>query len=78
MINTKKELKEIIQLERNLWIKRNYPSKKPKHVRSKEILFMSALRHVEYYSNKHGMRSCVFLGGGGYLENCVQIFRHNL
>ena len=55
MINTKDELRELIQLEKNLWIKRNYPTTRPKHVRSKEILFVSALRHVEYYSDKRGI-----------------------
>lgn len=67
MINTKDELRELIRLEKNLWIKRNYPTTRPKHVRSKELLFVSALRHVEYYSDKRGIGKL----GGVLLESTI-------
>lgn len=60
MIDTKEKLNEWISVERALWIKRNYPKGAPKHIRSKELLFVSALRHVEYYSTQTGIRK---LGG---------------
>lgn len=54
MINSNGTLNEWVQLERALWIKRNYPNGAPKRVRSKELLFQSALRHVEFYMMQTG------------------------
>lgn len=51
MIESKKELDEYINLERTLWIRRNYPNNIPKRIHSKELSFVSALRHVEYCSS---------------------------
>lgn len=62
MIDTKEKLNEWISVERALWVKRNYPKGAPKHIKSKELLFISALRHVEYYSTQTGLRKI----GGGY------------
>lgn len=61
MIDTKEKLNDWISVERALWIKRNYPKGAPKIIRSKELLFVSALRHVEYYSTQKGVRKA-----GGY------------
>lgn len=49
MIESKKEMKQWIELERKVWIKRNYPSGVKKKVFRKELLFQSVLRHAEYY-----------------------------
>ena len=54
MIESKKEMKQWIELERKIWIKRNYPSGVKKKVFRKELLFQSVLRHAEYYSNVKG------------------------
>lgn len=52
VIKDKNELKETIQYERNLWIKRMYPQAKPKKIRSLTLLFMKALRIVEFYGKQ--------------------------
>ena len=45
----KKEMKQWIELERKVWIKRNYPSGVKKKVFRKELLFQSVLRHAEIF-----------------------------
>lgn len=55
-IKTKKELKEIIRLEKMLWIKRMYPQGAPKRIHSLTPLFMKALRCNEYYANVSKLR----------------------
>lgn len=47
-IRTSTELKEIILEEQQLWSIINRPKQNPKSVHSKEILFVKALRHLEY------------------------------
>lgn len=48
-IRDKKQLKLIIQYERELWIKRMYPGGSPKSIRSLTLIFMKALRNTEFY-----------------------------
>ena len=68
MIESKKEMKQWIELERKIWIKRNYPSGVKKKVFRKELLFQSVLRHAEYYSNVKGASKIIGIWKGAV--NC--------
>ena len=76
MIESKKEMKQWIELERKVWIKRNYPSGVKKKVFRKELLFQSVLRHAEYYSNVKGASKII----GIYWKILFKIMssRHNV
>lgn len=76
MIESKKEMKQWIELERKIWIKRNYPSGVKKKVFRKELLFQSVLRHAEYYSNVKGASKII----GIYWKILFKIMssRHNV
>lgn len=48
-ISCKEDLKKIIAYERAIWTRRMYPHGAPKHISSPTLLFMQALRTIEYY-----------------------------
>lgn len=48
-IHSKEDLKKVIAYERMIWTTRMYPHGAPKHIFSPTLLFMRALRTIEYY-----------------------------
>lgn len=64
-IKSKKELENIIQYERKMWIARMYPQGAPSKVRSITLLYMKALRKVEYYGKLP--KTAKICAGGGYI-----------
>lgn len=51
-IKNKQELDEIIQYERDIYIKKLYPNLLNKNIKNKTLLFMKALRKAEYFKGK--------------------------
>lgn len=51
-IKNKQELDEIIQYERDIYIKKLYPNSLNKNIKNKTLLFMKALRKAEYFKGK--------------------------
>lgn len=70
-ISSKKDLENIIQYERKMWIARMYPQGAPSKVRSITLLYMKALRKVEYYGKLPKTAKYV-RGGVHFLEKYVQ------
>ena len=70
-INSKKDLENIIQYEKKMWIARMYPQGAPSKVRSITLLYMKALRKVEYYG-KLPKKAKICAGGVHFLEIYVQ------
>ena len=70
-ISSKKDLENIIQYERKMWIARMYPQGAPSKVRSITLLYMKALRKVEYYG-KLPKTAKICAGGVHFLEKYVQ------
>lgn len=69
-IKNKQELREIISYEKNLWIKRMYPNGNKYKIRNFTLLYMKALRYVEYYLDKSKIQR---LGGGTTFGNqCIK------
>ena len=64
-INRKKDLDNLIQYERKMWIAIMYPHGTPSKVRNITLLYMKALRKVEYYGNLPQMAK--YVCGGGYI-----------
>lgn len=62
-IRSKEELRSVIRYERELWKARMYPHGAPSKVRNITLVYMKALRKVEYYGKLSKMRK--ILGGGG-------------
>lgn len=71
-INSKKDLENIIQYERKMWIARMYPQGTPSKVRSITLLYMKALRKVEYYGKLPKTAKICAGGGVHFLEIYVQ------
>ena len=63
-ISSKKDLENIIQYERKMWIAIMYPQGAPSKVRSITLLYMKALRKVEYYGK---LPKTAKICAGGYI-----------
>ena len=63
-IRSKEELRSVIRYERELWKARMYPHGAPSKVRNITLVYMKALRKVEYYRKLSKMRKIL---GGGYI-----------
>lgn len=61
-IRSKEELRSVIRYERELWKARMYPQGASSKVRNITLVYMKALRKVEYYGKLSKMRK--ILGGG--------------
>lgn len=61
MLQSKQELKRVITYEKKLWIKKMRPNERGKDIRSLTIIYMKALRIVEYYKVKSVFEK---IGGG--------------
>lgn len=69
-IRSKEELRSVIRYERELWKARMYPHGAPSKVRNITLVYMNALRKVEFYGKLSKMRK--ILGGVHLLENYIQ------
>lgn len=62
-IRSKEELRSVIRYERELWKARMYPHGASSKVRNATLVYMKALRKVEYYGKLSKREK--FWGGGG-------------
>lgn len=63
-IRSKEELRSVIRYERELWKARMYPQGASSKVRNITLVYMKALRKVEYYGKLSKMRK--ILGGTSF------------
>lgn len=73
-IENKTELAEVIEYEKRLWIKRMYPHENLHKVKNRTLLYMKALRVMEYYGTKS---KWIKICGGGvfFLESNILFYR---
>lgn len=68
-IKNKRELRKVVSYERNLWIKRMYPNGSRHKIRNLTLLYMKALRIVEYYLDKSKIARW---GGTTFGRQCIK------
>lgn len=65
-IHNRSELKSVLKIERQLWIRFNYPKSNPPKLVAwkKELQFVKTLRHVEYAMGLSGIQKWIIAGYG--------------
>lgn len=70
-IENKTELAEVIEYEKRLWIKRMYPHENLHKVKNRTLLYMKALRVMEYYGTKS---KWIKIWGGYFFWKAIYCF----